>query len=154
MSNPVHPKVLGGLAGGVGGGSIGSLLLALLEQSHYYQHLTVASQQALAGLLTVGLALVGSFVTGYLSKWEPAVSKEAGSVIHVLDPDETQAAAESWLDAKWAALKAEVYGSAVGPTVAPVSLPAATSPAISEAPKLSAVQAADTGEAPHATDGE
>lgn len=139
MSNPVHPKVLGGFAGGAAGGGIGSVLADLLAQSHYYQHLTVASQQTLVGLLSVGLALVGGFITSYLSKWEPAVSKEVGSVIHVLDPDETQAAAQSWLDSKWAALKAEVYGA--NPTGLLTATPVLASPTtpIGEAPK-----AADT----------
>lgn len=80
MSNPVHPKVLGGFAGVLGGGGIGALISDLLSHSSYYQHLTATNQQALVGLIVVGLAAVGQFIVGYLSKWEPAVGKVAAAI--------------------------------------------------------------------------
>lgn len=149
MTNPVHPKTSGGFFGALSGGGIGEAVNSLITQSAYYHHLNASSQDLLSGLVIVGGAAIGQFVLAWLSKWEPAASKDAGAVIHVLDPGETQAAAESWLDTKWAVLKAEmaalrqhadptnvhVLPSAPVPsvTVTDVSPPAAT--VATEAPK-------------------
>jgi len=129
MTNPVHPKTSGGFFGALSGGGIGEAVNSLITQSAYYHHLNASSQDLLSGLVVVGGAAVGQFVLAWLSKWEPAASKDAGALIHVLDPEETQAAAESWLDAKWSALKTEVLGAAADPTNVHV-LPSAPVPGV------------------------
>lgn len=80
MSNPVHPKVLGGFAGTVGGGAVGAAVYGVLDRIPAFVHLDGTTQQYIAGGLIAGLAAVGQFVVGYLSKWEPAVGKVAADI--------------------------------------------------------------------------
>lgn len=75
MSNPVHPKVLGGFAGTAAGAALGGAIDGVLEKIPAFAHqATDVKQYVTYGILGV-LAASGQFIVSYLSKWEPAVGK-------------------------------------------------------------------------------
>lgn len=72
MSNPVHPKVLGGLGGTLVGGGVGQVIDTVIEQTHAFTDLSSNAQTTVHGLLVVGIAALGQFIVSYFSKWAPA----------------------------------------------------------------------------------
>lgn len=106
MANPVHPKVLGGLAGTTAGSGLGFIVYGILERVHAFAALDATTKLYIAGVIVAGLSAAGQFGVSYLSKWEPAAAADAGTVLHVLDPDETTTAITAAVDKKWAEMQA------------------------------------------------
>jgi hypothetical protein len=107
MANPVHPKVIGGLAGTVAGSGLGSAIYGVLERVPSFAHLDATTKLYIAGIIVAVLSGAGQFIVAYLSRWEPKVAATAGSVIHVLDPNETQAQVAAAVHEEWVKMQAE-----------------------------------------------
>lgn len=105
--HPIHPKLLGGLAGVGAGGGLGAAIVGILSRIHQYAGLDATTKQYIAGLLIAGFAAIGQVLLAYVARWEPKAAAEAGTVIHVLDPDLTQVQIEQAVNRAWTKTQAE-----------------------------------------------